>query len=81
MTPTALLAPKASAAVNSTPRAGGACVGSDAGALRAASTARVADCAGRLCSREKFVESPGGCIGGLAIYGPESNYTTWPLAR
>ena len=30
---------------------------------------------------EKFVESHGGRIGDISIYGQESNYTTWKLAR
>src|SRR5450631_4045940 len=30
---------------------------------------------------EKFVESHGGRIGDIAIYGQESNYTTWRLAE
>jgi len=30
---------------------------------------------------EKFVESHGGRIGDIAIYGQESNYTTWRLAK
>jgi hypothetical protein len=30
---------------------------------------------------EKFVEAHGGRIGDIAIYGQESNYTTWRLAK
>jgi type I restriction-modification system DNA methylase subunit len=30
---------------------------------------------------EKFVESHGGRIGDIAIYGQESNYTTWRLCK
>ncbi len=30
---------------------------------------------------EKYVESHGGRIGDIAIYGQESNYTTWRLAK
>ena len=30
---------------------------------------------------EKFVEKHGGRIGDIAIYGQESNYTTWRLCK
>ncbi len=30
---------------------------------------------------ERFVESHGGRIGDIAIYGQESNYTTWRLCK
>jgi type I restriction enzyme M protein len=30
---------------------------------------------------EKFVQEHGGRIGDIAIYGQESNYTTWRLAK
>ena len=30
---------------------------------------------------EKFVEEHGGRVGDIAVYGQESNYTTWKLAR
>ena len=36
---------------------------------------------GMFVQSEKFVESHGGRIGDVAIYGQESNYTTWRLAR
>jgi type I restriction enzyme M protein len=32
-------------------------------------------------SSEKFLEAHGGKIGDLSIYGQESNYTTWRLAK
>jgi type I restriction enzyme M protein len=32
-------------------------------------------------SSEKFVEEHGGRVGDIAVYGQESNYTTWKLAR
>ncbi|NLH83103.1 MAG: SAM-dependent methyltransferase, partial [Phyllobacteriaceae bacterium] len=36
---------------------------------------------GMFVQSEKFVESHGGRIGDIAIYGQESNHTTWRLAR
>lgn len=36
---------------------------------------------GMFVQSEKFVESHGGRIGDVAIYGQESNYTTWRLAK
>ena len=36
---------------------------------------------GMLVQSEKFVEEHGGRIGDIAIYGQESNYTTWRLAK
>ena len=36
---------------------------------------------GMFVQSEKFVEEHGGHIGDIAIYGLESNYTTWRLAR
>jgi type I restriction enzyme M protein len=36
---------------------------------------------GMFVSSEKFVEAHSGRIGDLSIYGQESNYTTWRLAR
>src|SRR6202158_2180069 len=30
---------------------------------------------------EKFIEAHGGKLGGISIYGQESNYTTWRLAK
>ena len=36
---------------------------------------------GMFVQSEKFVEQHGGRIGDIAIYGQESNYTTWRLAR
>jgi type I restriction enzyme M protein len=30
---------------------------------------------------EKLVEEHGGRVGDIAVYGQESNYTTWKLAR
>jgi type I restriction enzyme M protein len=36
---------------------------------------------GTFVQSEKFVESHGGRIGDIAIYGQESNYTTWRLAK
>ena len=36
---------------------------------------------GMFVQSEKFVEEHGGRIGDIAIYGQESNYTTWRLAR
>jgi type I restriction enzyme M protein len=36
---------------------------------------------GMFVQSEKFVESHGGRIGDIAIYGQESNYTTWWLAK
>ncbi len=36
---------------------------------------------GMFVQSEKFVEAHGGRIGDIAIYGQESNYTTWRLAR
>jgi type I restriction enzyme M protein len=36
---------------------------------------------GMFIQSEKFVESHGGRIGDIAIYGQESNYTTWRLAK
>jgi type I restriction enzyme M protein len=36
---------------------------------------------GMFVQSEKFVESHGGKIGDIAIYGQESNYTTWRLAK
>ncbi len=36
---------------------------------------------GMFVSSEKFVEEHGGRVGDIAIYGQESNYTTWKLAR
>jgi type I restriction enzyme M protein len=30
---------------------------------------------------EKFVEEHSGRVGDIAVYGQESNYTTWQLAR
>lgn len=36
---------------------------------------------GMFVSSEKFVESHGGRVGDLAIYGQESNNTTWRLAK
>ena len=36
---------------------------------------------GMFIQSEKFVESHGGRVGDIAIYGQESNYTTWRLAK
>ena len=36
---------------------------------------------GMFVQSEKFVEQHGGHIGDIAIYGQESNYTTWRLAK
>ena len=36
---------------------------------------------GMFVQSEKFVQEHGGRIGDIAIYGQESNYTTWRLAR
>ncbi len=36
---------------------------------------------GMFVQSEKFVTEHGGCIGDIAIYGQESNYTTWRLAK
>ena len=36
---------------------------------------------GMFVQSEKFVEGRGGRIGDIAIYGQESNYTTWRLAK
>jgi type I restriction enzyme M protein len=36
---------------------------------------------GMFVQSEKFVEDHGGRIGDIAIYGQESNYTTWRLAK
>jgi type I restriction enzyme M protein len=36
---------------------------------------------GMFVSSEKFIEEHGGRIGDIAVYGQESNYTTWKLAR
>ena len=36
---------------------------------------------GMFVQSERFVEEHGGRIGDIAIYGQESNYTTWQLAR
>ena len=36
---------------------------------------------GMFVQSEKFVQSHGGRIGDIAIYGQESNYTTWRLCR
>lgn len=36
---------------------------------------------GMFVQSEKFVENHGGRIGDIAIYGQESNYTTWRLAK
>ena len=36
---------------------------------------------GMFVQSEKFVEEHGGRIGNIAIYGQESNYTTWRLAK
>ena len=36
---------------------------------------------GMFVSSEKFIEAPQGTNGDIAIYGQESNYTTWRLAK
>jgi type I restriction enzyme M protein len=36
---------------------------------------------GMFVSSEKFIEAHGGRIGDISIYGQESNYTTWRLAK
>lgn len=36
---------------------------------------------GMFVSSEKFIEAHGGRVGDLSIYGQESNYTTWRLAK
>jgi len=36
---------------------------------------------GMFVQSEKFVAEHGGRIGDIAIYGQESNYTTWRLAK
>jgi type I restriction enzyme M protein len=36
---------------------------------------------GMFVQAERFLEAHGGRIGQLAIYGQESNYTTWRLAK
>jgi type I restriction enzyme M protein len=36
---------------------------------------------GMFVSSEKFIEAHGGKIGDISIYGQESNYTTWRLAK
>src|SRR6266705_2474771 len=36
---------------------------------------------GMFVSSEKFVEEHGGRVGDIAVYGQESNYTTWKLER
>ncbi len=36
---------------------------------------------GMFVSSEKFIEAHGGRVGDISIYGQESNYTTWRLAK
>ena len=36
---------------------------------------------GMFVQSEKFIEAHSGCIGDISIYGQESNYTTWRLAK
>src|SRR3989475_4705174 len=36
---------------------------------------------GRFVSSEKFIEAHSGRVGDISIYGQESNYTTWRLAK
>jgi type I restriction enzyme M protein len=36
---------------------------------------------GMFVSSEKFIEAHGGRIGDISVYGQESNYTTWRLAK
>ncbi len=36
---------------------------------------------GMFVQSERFVEEHGGRVGDIAIYGRESNYTTWRLAK
>ena len=36
---------------------------------------------GMFVQSEKFIESHGGKLGDIAVYGQESNYTTWRLAK
>src|SRR5437773_8882810 len=36
---------------------------------------------GMFVSSEKFIEAHSGKIGDISIYGQESNYTTWRLAK
>jgi len=36
---------------------------------------------GMFVSSEKFIEAHGGKVGDISIYGQESNYTTWRLAK
>src|SRR5690606_29039769 len=37
--------------------------------------------AGMFVQSEEFIEHHGGRVGDIAIYGQESNYTTWRLAK
>jgi type I restriction enzyme M protein len=36
---------------------------------------------GMFVSSEKFIEAHSGKLGDISIYGQESNYTTWRLAK
>ena len=36
---------------------------------------------GMFVQSDKFVEEHGGRVGDIAVYGQESNFTTWKLAR
>ena len=48
---------------------------------RAASMTPAAARAACLCHSEKFIEAHSGKVGDISIYGQESNYTTWRLAK
>jgi type I restriction enzyme M protein len=48
---------------------------------RAGSTTPAAARAACSCSSEKFIEAHSGKLGDISIYGQESNYTTWRLAK
>ena len=75
-------APRARRAASSTRRAASCgCWSKCSRPTRAGSSIPAAVRAACSSSREKFVEAHGGRIGDIAIYGQESNPTTWRLAK
>ena len=75
-------APRARRAASSTPRAAwSSCSSRCSSPTRAACTTPAAAHRGMFVQSEEFIGAHGGKLGDISIYGQESNYTTWRLAK
>ena len=72
---------KEAAASSTRPRTWCACSSKCSRPTRAGCTTPAAAQAACSCRSEKFIEAHSGKIGDMSIYGQESNYTTWRLAK